>query len=333
MLKMSGSNEEPAASPAELEAQAWSWLRLLTSGDAKLVDAQKFRRWVQTSPAHQSAYSAVKCRWDKIAPSARELQQLKPGAIAVQKPAPASFLRQRRVFLGMAVSTAAVAGVAAVYSPLGLWPALDEWNADDQTGAGESRTLALADSVSVTLNTRTSVKWQTGVPDTGGLNLIAGEVAVELNGRGPAFAVVAGAGRSMASAGQFEVKSWNGKVCVTCLDGVMRVEHPAGARVLASGQQTIYDSKTVSGIRKINVADVSAWRKGLLVFDQIRLAEVLDEINRYRPGRVLLMNDRVRSQPVSGRFLIASLDVALWQLQEAFDLHARTLPGGLLVLS
>lgn len=60
---------------------------------------------------------------------------------------------------------------------------------------------------------------------------------------------------------------------------------------------------------------------------------MLSEINRYRPGRVVLMNQAVQNGPVSGRFLIASLDSALAQLQQMFDLHARRLPGGVLVLS
>jgi len=71
----------------------------------------------------------------------------------------------------------------------------------------------------------------------------------------------------------------------------------------------------------------------MLVFKQTRLADALEEINRYRSGRVVLLKDAARDKPVSGRFAIASLDLALWQLQEAFELRARSLPGGLLVLS
>ncbi len=63
------------------------------------------------------------------------------------------------------------------------------------------------------------------------------------------------------------------------------------------------------------------------------LAQVIDEINRYRPGRVLLMNEAAGGDPVSGRFFVASLESALSQLQHSFQLKARRLPAGVLVLS
>ena len=115
--------------------------------------------------------------------------------------------------------------------------------------------------------------------------------------------------------------------------GTVRVDHPTGSHVLRGGQQTVYDRQQLAGVALVDAANVSAWRNGELVFRQTRLAVVLDEINRYRPGRVVLMNDRVRNMPVSGSFYIASLDSAIAQLQYSFDLHARTLPGGLLILT
>ncbi|MNL12894.1 fec operon regulator FecR [compost metagenome] len=239
----------------------------------------------------------------------------------------------RRAFLGAAASVAAIAGMAVVYPPLGLWPAPDEWDVDDRTATGEQRSLALSDGVEVTLNTRTSVRRQTDGDRTVGLVLVHGEAAIDLAGGGRSFVVVAGVGRSLAESGQFEVRHLEGKVCVTCVEGTVRVEHPAGVRQLQARQQTIYHATSVSGISRVEPQAVPAWRLGVLVFNQTRLTDAIEEINRYRPGRVMLVNDTVRNKPVSGRFAIASLDLALWQLQEAFDLHARSLPGGLLVLS
>ncbi len=86
-------------------------------------------------------------------------------------------------------------------------------------------------------------------------------------------------------------------------------------------------------MKRVAVADVSAWRKGMLVFRQTPLTDVIEEINRYRRGRVVLMNASLAHQPVSGSFDITLLDVAVAQLQRTFDLSARSLPGGLVVLS
>lgn len=220
-----------------------------------------------------------------------------------------------------------------VYPPAGLWPSPGEWNADDRTATGEQRTLALAGWVSVTLNTQTRIRRQTTGDETTGIDLLAGEAAVDLPAGNRLFQVVAGAGRSLADSGRFEVRYLNGKVCVSCIEGAVRVEHPAGFRTLRARQQTVYDAAAVSGVASIEPANVSAWRNGELVFTRARLGDVLDEINRYRPGHVVLMNAAVRNKSVSGSFFIASLDGALEQLRHTFGLNARSLPGGIVVLS
>ena len=327
--------DHDAAAPADLQAQAWNWLRLFASGDAREVDARRFRRWVRSSPAHRAAYTEVKRRWDTIEQPARELVRLKPQALAVpeqRRPVGAAF--GRRAFLGAAVGAAAVAGIAVVRSPRDAWPIPAEWGADDRTAAGEQRTLALSGGGDVVLNTRTAIRRHLDGGEMVALDLLAGEAAVDLTRATGAFAVAAGAGRSVADTGQFEVRHLDGgRVCVTCIEGTVRVEHPAGTRPLQARQQIVYDARSLGGVSVIDPETVSAWRRGLLVFEQIRLEDALDEINRYRTGRVVLMNDAARNERVSGRFAIASLDLALWQLQEAFGLKARSLPAGWLILS
>jgi transmembrane sensor len=332
--------EHRTASPDEIEKQAWIWLRLLAAGEPKEWDLQGFRRWLRADPAHRTRFNEVRRRWEEIGPAVGVMQrgsELKP-ELKSARTLRAGMPRRpyshsgRRAFLGAAVSAVAVAGVAAVYPPLGLWPALSEWGADYRTGAGEQRTLALADRVSVMLNTRTSIRQKTAGGQTIGLDLIDGEAAVDLQG-GRSFAVTAGVGRSVAESGRFEVRYLDNKVCVTCIDGAVRVEHPAGTLALQARQQAIYDAHALSNIASVEPAQISAWRNGELLFSQVRLGDVIAEINRYRPGRVMLINDAVRNKTVNGRFAIASLDLALAQLQLTFGLKARSLPGSLMILS
>jgi transmembrane sensor len=319
-------------SSAELEEQAWAWLSLLTSGQANVQDAERFRHWVRSSPAHQAAYNEAMVRRSAFKAEAKTLLRVAPDAAASH----ARALRgkpqaNRRAFLGAAIGAAA-AGVAVVYPPFGWWPAAAEWRADYRTATGEQRTLALADSVGVTLNTQTSIRRQIAEGETVGLDLIAGEAAIDVNRTKP-FTVTAAAGRSVAESGQFEVRNLDGKVCVTCIAGAVRVEHAAGMRSLRARQQAIYDADSIGDTVDIDPAAVSAWRKGALLFKQTPLAAVVDEINRYRPGRVVLLNRSVRNKAVTGSFPIKSLDVALLQLQRAFGLDARSLPGSVLILS
>jgi len=57
-----------------------------------------------------------------------------------------------------------------------------------------------------------------------------------------------------------------------------------------------------------------------LRFQKTALAQVVAEINRYRPGRLLLLADGVAERPVSGRFRIDDLDKAIAQIQRLFHL-------------
>lgn len=333
------------AVPEVLREEARIWLGRLALAEVTQMDVQAFKRWQRTSPAHEVAFDEAKRQWHAMKLAIDGGLRADPKAAAryrqLARGNPRAAQPGRRAFLGAAMSAAAVAGVAVVaYPPLGLWPAPGAWGADERTATGEQRTLGLAGPVRVTLNTQTSVRRETSANgDTIGIDLLAGEAAIDLQPEpetgGRPFVVTAGAGRSSAQgASRFQVRHLQGsKVCVTCIEGSVRVAHAAGHKLLQARQQTVYDATSLGGVQAVEPADLSAWRKGELVFRQTPLAQVLDEINRYRPGRVVLMADARRDNAVSGRFSIAVLDEALLQIQHSFDLRARALPGGLLILS
>lgn len=328
--------EERTAPVDELQEQAWVWLRLLNSGDVKSWDVEGFQRWLQANPAHQAAFSAAKQQWDTFKPVAGAVLRRSADAAAFHERTLHGRLRSRRAFLGAAISAAAVAGIAVIHPPADLWPAPGEWGADYRTVTGEQREIALTEQIRVTLNTQTGIRRQTDGDQTIGIDLLTGEAAIDLPvasaGSRP-FVVVAGRGRSFADAGRFEVRYLDGKVCVTCIEGEVRVEHDLGIRRLTARERTLYDDRMLSAVASIDPRQASAWRKGELVFDNTRLADVIEEINRYRPGRIVLVNASLRDKPVSGSFYVSSLDHALTLLQRTFDLNGRSLPGGLFLLS
>ena len=76
-----------------------------------------------------------------------------------------------------------------------------------------------------------------------------------------------------------------------------------------------------------------AWRKGQLVFRQTPLAEVVGEINRYRSGRIMLMNDALGRRLVEARVTLDRIDDLIVLIREAYGARVTTLPGGVVVLS
>lgn len=333
---MTSTGGDQARAPDSLRDEAWVWLRLIQSGKVTEWEAKGFKRWIGSSPSHRAAYQAARQEWAQLTPLAGEVLRTDREAALRHQRNMRNPSQGRRAFLGAAASIAAAAGVAAVFvnpSADGPWLPLGQWNADVRTATGEQRTIALAQGV-VTLNTATSIRHRTARADmTGGIDLLVGEAAIDLADTRTPFLVNAGPGTSMATGARFEVRYLAGRACVTCIEGSVRLNHPGGRRVLQARQQARYDDNSVSGIAAVEPHGVSAWRSGELVFDNTPLFEVIEEINRYRPGRVALMNTKLRNKPVVGSFYIASLDHALIQLQHTFDLQARQLPGGLLILS
>lgn len=325
-------SDKQGAVPAEvLERQALAWLRRLTSSETTAAELREFEAWVRASPAHHDAYRQAKVLWDALKTSTGKVANAHPGIVAEYERARQRQLRTRRAVLGLGAVSALGAGVAVLHPPLGLWPAAAEWGADYRTAAGEQRTLALGDGVAVVLNTRTSVRRETEDGRLVGLDLLAGETAIDL-AAGHRLSIRAGAGTSMAEAGRLEVRYLQQRVCVTCIEGSVLVSHPADRRQLSAGQQTLYDTRTISAVTQVDAQKVSAWRRGVLIVDRMRLGEAIAEINRYRPGRVVLANDALRDELVSGNFQTGAPEQAIAQLQYMFNLRAHAL-GNVLVLS
>ena len=134
------------------------------------------------------------------------------------------------------------------------------------------------------------------------------------------------------SGARFELRNLGGTVCVTCIAGSVRVALGGGATLLGPSERLFYDGQGLGQVQRIDPAETSAWRQGSLVFRQTPLAEVVAEINRYRRGRVVLLDGARGASALSGRFEIRDTDKVLVQIEKAFGLTATHLPGNVVLL-
>jgi transmembrane sensor len=323
---------------AALEQQAHAWVRRLTSGTARSSDAEELARWCGSSEAHAQAFKKAHSLWRELGPAA-ELAGKNDPELAALRAVPYPNVRKpllrspsRRVFIGGALAASAAVGVALVYPPLDLWQG-GSWRADYSTGVGEQRQLALAPDVTVAMNTRSSIALRSENGATTGIELIDGEVAVDT--AATPFTVTAGGGRVQAlDNARFELRHIDGGVCVTCIKGLVQVSLASRQLTLRSAQQVNYrGGDALQPVRGIDAAEVGAWREGILSFRETALSQVVSEINRYRPGRVMLLSKSSEDKPVSGRFNINDLDKAIVQIQRLFRLRETALPGRIVILS
>ncbi len=312
-----------------LERQAHAWLVRLTSGAATTADAERFRRWCARSPAHRQAFARARRQWQRVGDAANRIQ-----AQPLQLTARDQRHRwSRRAFLGAAVAApATLAVVAAVHPPLGLWPSVSALTSDFHTATGERLRIVPGAQLNIQLDTQTSLRRRS---DRRGpaFELVQGQAAVQA-GADVRLALYAGAGCIVVDedGATLDVRNTNGKVRVACLAGNIRIEHPEGRLQLQAGQQARYDDRISGVVTRADPTDFSAWTEGMLVFRRAPLSEVVDEINRYRRGRVMLGRTASVDEPVSGRFRIDDPEAALEQLGQGLSLQLRRYPGGIAVI-
>ena len=305
----------PDAMPAaRLADEARDWLILLTSGRATVADAQALRQWCGQSAEHAQAFEQAKLLW----------QELRPAAAALQVPRPFG----RRALLAGAIAASAGFLLIRITVPGGV----SGLGADYITEVGEQRRVELAEGVSLELNTQTRLS-RRALDDGGqGVELLSGEI--EVQGRNAqVVSVQAGAGWISAARARFNVRYTDQSVCATCLEGVVQVAVQGQRFRLEPGMQLIYDSGRVGSPRHADVSAAFAWREQVLVFNDATLASVVDEINRYRPGMLLLLNRELGLRKVQARFRLDQLAGVALLIRDAYGAKCTELPGGVVVLS
>jgi transmembrane sensor len=309
-----------------LTREAIAWVVRLKSGEATTADAEEFRRWRATSAAHEAAFKQAVRLW-------RGFETVGIAATDLPRPLGSDQGFSRRTLLaGAAAVAAGGAGVMIIRPPFDLWPSWREFSADYRTGKGEQREVTLGPDISLRLNTLTSIAVRS-TPDQPRIELISGEALIDvaMSTRAP-LVLIAGAGDIRARRAKFYARCIDGHTSVTCLTGSLEVGQGAHLAQLSAGQQIAYSPQEFD---KSNVADLTqatAWESGMLVFRDATLAAVVAEINRYRPGRIVVVNAQLAHRIVNATFHVGQLDNFLLQAKQLFGAKVTALPGGLVFL-
>ncbi len=315
-----------------LTQEAIDWVVRLRSGEATTDDVEALKRWRGQSPAHEAAFRNAGKLWRGFKTVAERSPE-EPATLAGERMESWANSRvARRAFLGGAIAASA-AGYMIVKPPFGLWPSLHEMSADYRTAKGEQREVALGPEVSLTLNTLTSVAVRSTAEEAR-IELISGEAAI--TAKAPSekpLVVIAGDGRIVASQANFNARCIDSVVSVTCLAGSVVVERGSQSARLQSNQQISYSTSGLGSSITVDSAQATSWQSGLLIFHDEALSDVVEEINRYRPGRIVITNADLRRRVVNATFHIDQLDNFFVQAQELFGAKVTQLPAGLTLLS
>jgi len=317
--------------------EAIEWFSKLHSGQATPEDYSRFEAWRKASPVHAKAYLDVENFWALLDKPAQRVFEQEEAQVRretysgpfIRKAAP-PFARRpvRRAFAGLSLAT-------AVAMFLWLPGALRFWNSDYHTQWGERREFTLEDGSHITLNTHSALSVEF-TPEHRVIKLLEGEAYFQVT-HNPArpFIVATAHGMAQVTGTAFNVYEQDKRMTVTVSEGRVRV-YTEGAEnqavELTAGLQASGDEQGVGPVLRVDAQQALAWRSGLLVFNLQPLSAVVDELNRYLPGKIMVADPRIRKRIVSGAFDLTRPRDILTAIEKTMGLSSLNLSGALTLL-
>lgn len=205
---------------------------------------------------------------------------------------------------------------------------LQNLQSDYYTQVGEQRQIELADGSHVLLNTDTAIALEL-TPHSRRLRLLRGEAYFEVaHAAHRPFWVIANEVRTRVTGTSFSVGIHQGEVIVTVAQGRVETSTQASASratTLKPGESAHYQGQQLTAVEQTDLRRALAWRQGLMVFVQAPLAEVVAEINRYRPGHLLVTNSQLKNRPITAVFSVQQIESAVTALETTLGIHTRRL--------
>lgn len=324
--------ERVIPTPAQEQA-ALAWLSLLHDQPSN-GDQAAFSQWLQADPAHAEAYAQAQVLWELSEVPARTLAH--EDAFALQ-----GYLRAmdrpRRNTLGRCSGALAMAACMLLMISVGTgWQPMrwiDDLGADYVSAPGEIRTVTLADQSQVTLDADSAIAVDFSRGERH-VQLRRGAGFFSVTHTGEPFVVDAEKGQARVLGTQFEVRLQPHGAQVTVLSGRVGVtaDKNAEQQILTAGEQVAYGEGSAEKLHAVDSEAQLAWRQGWLNYYKATLADVVLDLGRYYPGRIVLLNDELAARRVSGSFPSRNPQAVLSSLQGVLGFEQHQVLGHLIIL-
>jgi transmembrane sensor len=312
----------------ELFAEANRWFFRLQAEDVSPAEKQQFSRWLNEDPSHAEAWSGVHALMHSLKAPARASYDAGRSRGSVQR-RPALVTRMvPRLLAGCLLVAFFLA--ACIQGPV----LLDRWRADYVTVAGARESVTLADGTQVDLDTDTALKIDVMTSERR-VSVLRGKAFFRIAEDPRPFVVRTRDGESRDIGTAFGVERRDDLSTLIVETGIVDVRAASGpdgtARVTA-GESVDFGASGLSPLRKADLEQDLAWRRGQLIFRQERLSDVVAKLNRYRSGRIVIVNPWIADELVSGTFNIDRPDAPIDALEGVLGVKATYLTSYLVVL-
>ena len=333
-----------------IEAEAASWITVLGREQVSETELSELKLWLSQSERHRSAFNELTDLWDDL----DILKELDDIAESVPKLQPVFW--QRRSFLALAASIF----ICLIVSGSLYWQHLTEFDQQARfiTAVGQQRSVVLSDGSTVKINTNSQVEIDFS-RNKRIIRLLKGEAYfnVAKNKHRP-FYVYAGDGLVQAIGTSFNVRlKLLDVIEVTVEEGVVALVAlakkesttaenldivssplPESKKVLAelvAGQSTTFGN-TVEKIEQIQTQELNrklAWRQGVLVYENVPLRKVIDDISRYTNVTIEIADPSLRTLPIAGHFRVGEIEALFESLEITFGLNIKKINKNYIRLS
>lgn len=318
-----------------IDRVASDWLIRIEEGGLDASAERAFVRWLNDDPRHKSTYEAMRSTWSDISemPELATLVSSQKLGAARQR---AFAARPTRWHLaaGAAVAASLVAGLF-FFQSVAVEP-------NYRTELAATRAIALPDGSSVVLGARSSI---TVAYRAGERRIILsnGEALFDVHhDAARPFVVDAGSSVIRDVGTRFNVNRTPTSVRIGVLEGsvlVTRNATPAAAPVVlrrGQGAQIVQGTPadmardpSLSGPIVVTTQEApGAWREGRLVFDNVRLADLSADVNRYYAPGVTLGSAAVGDLRVTAAFKTSEIPAFMSALDATLPVRTERSPEG-----
>lgn len=309
---MRARRNEPNPDHQSLE-EAADWLIRMSESALSDTERAEWETWKVSTPERSRAWSRAQLLQTKLG-------GLPPSLAMSALDRPSS--PERRAALGKLAMILAI-----LPAGWGSWKLAEsqQWSADFHTAVGQQRELTLADGSKITLNTDTAVDVLFDANQRL-IHLREGEILVQTApDRSPLprpFLVSTRQGRMQALGTRFTVREQQPRTHLVVLEGAVKVELAQNRQgtplIVNAGQRTDFSAHTFG---PLSAADryVGAWTHGMLMADNMRLADFVAELTRYRRGFVRL-DPALADLRISGAYPISDSQRTLNMLAQTYPI-------------
>lgn len=310
------------ANEKKLRAQAVDWMLRLQENPDDAALQERFQHWLNEDPARGQIFDRARRAMGDA--SHLLINDLDFTRNAAHKP----LLRPRNVVAGLLLVIAGSIAFTLADGPMRL-------RADVMTGTGQKQIVTLADGSKVEMNAESAIAIHL-LPNERRITLLRGEAFFEVApDQTRPFVVKAGKGTTTALGTAFDINVTEQDTKVVVTEHAVMVASEDGGRAhrLFEGQEISYDPDgRLNAPEMADIDAATAWRQGRIIFEDRPLSSVVEQIDRYVPGRIIIPQSDLANRRISGSLDLKQPDAALDAFANAIGIRITRLSPYLTIL-